>query len=120
MLAISGMGTKSEGDGGDGTVRVRAPPDARRAPRRLVSVPARIAFRGAKYECALLDVSPFGARVRLRTSVNLPGLVALLLPGGEWRVLLRVWQNGRHVGLESVGTAPLAFAPAADGRTSDA
>ncbi len=86
--------------------------DARRAGRRGMSAPARVAFGGAAFDCVLLDASPFGARVRLRAFVELPGLVTLRLPGGECRIVFRVWQTGLHAGFETVGTAPLAFSAA--------
>jgi hypothetical protein len=80
---------------------------ARRHARCRMFKPARIAFGGAVHDCVLLNASPFGAQVCLQAFTEVPGLVTLMLPGGDCRPVQRRWQEGRYVGLESVGTAPL-------------
>ena len=80
---------------------------ARRHDRVRMFKAARIAFGGSVFDCVLLNVSPFGAHVCLRTFTEVPGLVTLTLPNGECRPVQRRWQEGLRVGFESVGTAPL-------------
>ena len=55
----------------------------------------------------LLNASPFGAHVCLRAFTEVPGLVTLRLPGGESQPVRRCWQEGRRLGFETIGTAPL-------------
>ena len=72
---------------------------------------AQIAFGGAAYDCVLLKASPYGAHVCLREFVEVPVLVTLRLSGGACQPVRRRWQEGRRVGFETVGKAPLiAFA----------
>ena len=72
---------------------------------------AQIAFGGAVHDCVLLNASPVGAHVCLRAFVEVPVLVTLRLPGGASQPVRRRWQEGRRVGFETVGRAPLiAFA----------
>jgi hypothetical protein len=81
-----------------------AGPGARRSDRSHMIKAAQIAFGGSVLDCALLDVSPDGARVFLRALADVPNLVTLTLPGGESRPMRCRWQIGLQVGLEVVGT----------------
>ena len=80
---------------------------ARRSGRCRMFKPAQLAFGGSVFDCVLLNASPFGAQVCLRAFTEVPRLATLRLPGGECRPVQRRWQEGLHVGFESVGTAPL-------------
>ena len=83
----------------------------RRHARSRVFKLVQIAFGGSVFDCVLLNASPFGAHVCLRAFTEVPGLVTLRLPGGECQPVRRCWQEGRRVGFETIGTAPLtAFA----------
>lgn len=82
---------------------------SRRAGRCQMFKPAQIAFGGSVLDCVLLDASPSGAQVCLRTSAEVPDLVTLRLPGCESRSVRRCWQEGARIGFEVVGTAPLVF-----------
>lgn len=71
---------------------------------------ARITFGGKVLDCELVQISPEGAQVCLRSLSDVPGgLVALRLPGGETRTMRCVWQNGWHVGLLTAGSDGAAF-----------
>ena len=84
---------------------------SRRHARSRMFKPAQIAFGGSVYNCVLLNASPFGAHACLWAFVEVPALVTLRLPAGASQPVQRRWQEGRRVGLETVGTAPLvAFA----------
>ena len=83
----------------------------RRHARSRMFKPAQIAFGGSVHDCVLLNASPFGAHACLRAFVEVPALVTLRLPAGACQPVRRRWQEGRRVGFETVGTAPLmAFA----------
>ena len=81
-----------------------AGPDARRSGRTRKVRAAQIAFGSTALDCALLDVSPGGARVLLVTRAEVPEHATLRLRGGESRAVRRRWQRGSLVGLEFVGT----------------
>jgi hypothetical protein len=80
---------------------------SRRHGRRQMFRPAQIAFGGSVFDCVLLNASPFGAHVCLREFTEVPRLVTLRLPCGACHPVQRRWQEGIHVGFESVGTGPL-------------
>ncbi len=65
--------------------------------------PAQIVLEDAVLDCVLLDISPAGAQVFLIARAELPDVVTLWLPGGEGRTVRRRWQQGSHIGFETVG-----------------
>ena len=69
--------------------------------------PAQVVFGGSVHDCVLLNASPFGAHACLRAFVEVPEAAALRLPGGGCRPVRRRWQEGRRVGFEAIGAAPL-------------
>lgn len=95
-----------------GEVGAGAGPDARRSRRTRMIKAAGIAFGGAVLDCVLLDASPVGAQVFLKSPVDVPDLATLRLPDGESRPVRCRWQVGPLVGLEILGAAPLVV-PAA-------
>ena len=68
---------------------------------------AQVAFGGAVHDCVLLNASLHGAHVCLREFVEVPVLATLRLSGGACQPVRRRWQEGRRVGFETVGRAPL-------------
>ena len=96
-------------DDGAGEARGNGGWRVRRPGRCRMFKPAQIAFDGSVLDCVLLDASPEGAQVHLRTPAPVPDLVTLRFPGGESRTMRRCWQMGAQIGFEVVGTAPLAF-----------
>jgi hypothetical protein len=102
-----GGGARSGDTEAETTARDHGSGDSRRYARSLMFKPAQIAFGGSVHDCVLLNASPFGAHACLRVLVEVPDLVTLRLPAGACQPMRRRWQEGRRVGLEVVGSAPL-------------
>ena len=86
-------------------MRPDAKADTRQADRTEIAEPARIAFGGAAFDCALLDASPGGVRVEMRAPAAVPGVALLRLCGGKILALRRRWQRGAQAGFAFVGRA---------------
>jgi hypothetical protein len=76
----------------------------RRPGRSRMFKPAHVAIGDAVHDCVLLDISPHGAQVHLRASMDLPEMMTLLLPNGESRPVRRCWRRGHLIGFEVVGS----------------
>jgi hypothetical protein len=79
--------------------------DWRRVWRLAMIRRARVVFERASLSCALLDLSPVGARVRLPETADLPGTVLLYLPDEITRAAWVRWRRGLQVGFEFLGPA---------------
>jgi hypothetical protein len=74
--------------------------DRRRVRRWPMIRRARVVFERASLSCALLDLSPTGARVRLPATADLPGTVLLYLPDEVTCAAWVRWRRGLQVGFE--------------------
>ena len=87
------------------------PCDAEWQPRRHIRCrmfkPAHLVLTDAVLDCVLLDLSPGGAQVCLRTGAEVPTRAILRLPGGESRPMRRCWRRGLRIGFEAVGPGVL-------------
>ena len=70
---------------------------------------AKLVFSGAILDCAVLDLSPSGARLSLGVPVRFSGNFALHMPGGSVYAARLCWARGREVGLEFIGEPRLAL-----------
>ena len=77
--------------------------DKSRYPRRRIVFDARICFAEATQaiSCRVCDVSDGGARLRVKSSMNLPPLFKLVLTGADkvGRLCSVAWQNGSDIGV---------------------
>lgn len=95
--------------------------DRRSEPRRALNAPGLVTAPGLEVNCALLDESRGGLRIRLQRDVPLPERVTVVdIPGGLARQGRVIWRKGHEAGLKITETAPLGglvserFIPARD------
>ena len=91
--------------------------ERRREPRKRVLKGAKVLFEHAVFDCLVLDISNYGARIRFNTPVVLPPTVTLHLRDGASYKSLRRWSLGNEVGLEFDGPA-VASNDAGSGRAA--
>jgi two-component system cell cycle response regulator len=68
--------------------------------RKATLIPARIAVDGRSVECAVRDVSPGGARLRVSDAGVLPSEFQLIFQQtGECRRAKVRWRRGQYIGV---------------------
>jgi hypothetical protein len=78
--------------------------DRRKAVRRTVRLPAKIATGegGVFRDCTLVDLSDLGARLAIDQADNLPDEFAIFLPpyARPFRKCRLIWRKNEHIGVE--------------------
>lgn len=82
---------------------------ARQADRANVLKRAKLVLGGTILDCAVLDLSPSGARLSLGAPAHISGNFALHMPGGSVYAARLCWARGREIGLEFIGEPRLAL-----------
>ena len=93
-------------DGSQTDRRAQPGPDPRSVAQRRMDRTAQIAFGGSVLDCALLETSRNGARVRLLAPAEVPETATLRLRSGESWMVERCWRKGPQIGFKVIAILP--------------
>ena len=93
-------------DGSQTDRRAQPDPDPRSPGQRRMNRAAQIAFGGSVLDCALLETSRGGARIRLLAHAEVPETVTLQLHSGESWMVEQRWRTGLEIGFKVIAILP--------------